>query len=148
MAEPHPDRSVTILVAIADVDALVRKESALDAHAKHNTTSVSYGRRHIPYAAGKAVDRSDISRRRVKTASRSSWEMVIAEDGTRPQFDLFRALVRNHAKLAYNSVAAWLAGETPAPERVKAVSGLDAQLRLQDQVCAAAQERDDTSREL
>src|SRR5882762_7120800 len=40
VAEPHPDRSVTILVAIADVDALVTRESALDAHARHNTTSV------------------------------------------------------------------------------------------------------------
>ena len=40
VSEPHPDRSVTILVAIADVDALVKKESALDAHAQHNTTSV------------------------------------------------------------------------------------------------------------
>jgi exoribonuclease R len=40
VAEPRPDQSVKILVAIADVDALVMKESALDAHAKHNTTSV------------------------------------------------------------------------------------------------------------
>ena len=40
VAEPRPDRSVKILVAIADVDALVTKESALDGHAKHNTTSV------------------------------------------------------------------------------------------------------------
>ncbi len=40
VAELHVDRSVTILVAIDDVDALVSKESALDAHAKHNTTSV------------------------------------------------------------------------------------------------------------
>ena len=47
---------------------------------------------------------------------------------------LFRALVRNHAKLAYNSVAAWLTGTAPAPERISAVSGLDAQLLLQDQV--------------
>ena len=61
-------------------------------------------------------------------------EMVIAEDGAVLSSTLFRALVRNHAKLAYNSVDAWFAGETPAPERVKAVSGLDAQLRLQDQV--------------
>jgi exoribonuclease-2 len=36
--------------------------------------------------------------------------------------------------LAYNSIAAWLAGEVPAPEPVRALSGLDAQLRLQDQV--------------
>ena len=40
VAEPQPDRSVKVLVAIADVDALVAKESALDTHARHNTTSV------------------------------------------------------------------------------------------------------------
>ena len=40
VATPQPDRSVTLLVAIADVDALVTKDSALDAHARHNTTSV------------------------------------------------------------------------------------------------------------
>ena len=66
VAEPHPDRSVTILVAIADVDALVKKESALDAHAQAQYDVGLYGRRHISHAAGKAVDRSDISRRRAR----------------------------------------------------------------------------------
>jgi exoribonuclease-2 len=60
--------------------------------------------------------------------------MMIADDGRVLNSTLYRSLVRNHAKLAYNSVAAWLTGEAPAPERVTAVSGLDAQLRLQDQV--------------
>ena len=40
----------------------------------------------------------------------------------------------NHAKLAYNAVAAWLDGKAPAPARVAAVAGLDEQLRLQDKV--------------
>ena len=40
VATEHPDHSVTLLVAIADVDALVPKDSALDTHARHNTTSV------------------------------------------------------------------------------------------------------------
>jgi exoribonuclease-2 len=60
--------------------------------------------------------------------------MVVAEDGSVLSSTIFRALVHNHAKLAYNSVAAWLAGEAPAPEWVQAVSGLDGQLRLQGQV--------------
>ena len=61
-------------------------------------------------------------------------ELVIADDGAMLSSTLFRALVRNHAKLAYNSVAAWLAGTGPVPERIAAVSGLEAQLRLQDKV--------------
>jgi exoribonuclease-2 len=35
-----PDGPTKILVAVADVDAVVRNGSALDGHAKHNTTSV------------------------------------------------------------------------------------------------------------
>jgi exoribonuclease-2 len=41
-------------------------------------------------------------------------------------------MVLNHAKLAYNSVAAWLEGTGPAPGRVGTVAGLDAQLKMQD----------------
>ncbi len=45
VAEVLPDNNVKILVAIADVDALVKKNSAIDGHAHQNTTSV--------YTAGK-----------------------------------------------------------------------------------------------
>ena len=43
-------------------------------------------------------------------------------------------MVHNHAKLAYNGVAAWLDGTGPAPARVAAVPGVDEQLRVQDRV--------------
>ncbi len=133
VAEPHVDRSVTILVAIADVDELVIKESALDVHAKHNTTSVYTSGDMFPMLPEKlSTDLTSLGEGQDRFAV--IVEMVIAEDGVVLSSTIFRALVRNHAKLAYNSVAAWLAGEAPAPERVKAVSGLDAQLRLQDQV--------------
>ena len=49
---------------------------------------------------------------------------------------LIRALVRNRAQLAYNSVGAWLEGSGPAPAKVAASNDLAAQLKLQD---AAAQ---------
>ena len=133
VAEPGAGRSVKILVAIADVDALVAKDSALDAHAKHNTTSVYTAGDMFPMLPEKlSTDLTSLGEGQDRFAV--IVEMVIAEDGVVLSSTLFRALVRNHAMLAYNSVAAWLAGEAPAPERVKAVSGLDAQLRLQDQV--------------
>ncbi len=133
VAESHADRSVTILVAIADVDALVTKESALDVQAKHNTTSVYTSGGMFPMLPEKlSTDLTSLGEGQDRLAI--VVEMVIAEDGGILSSTLFRALVRNHAKLAYNSVAAWLAGEAPAPDRVKAVSGLDTQLRLQDQV--------------
>ena len=40
VAEALPDNKVKILVAVADVDALVKKNSAIDEHAHQNTTSI------------------------------------------------------------------------------------------------------------
>ena len=58
-------------------------------------------------------------------------DIVIAGDGSIKSSDIYRAAVRNHAKLAYNSVAAWLEGGV-APEALAAVSGLNENLRAQD----------------
>ena len=40
VAQTLPDGAVKSLVAVADVDGLVKKGSAIDEHARHNTTSV------------------------------------------------------------------------------------------------------------
>ena len=133
VAEPLPDKTVKILVAIADVDALVVKESALDGHAKHNTTAVYTAGEIFPMLPEQlSTDLTSLGEGQDRLAI--VVEMVITEDGAVLGATLYRAVVRNHAKLAYNSVAAWLDGTTPAPERIKAVPGLDEQLRLQDRV--------------
>src|SRR5205823_1013089 len=64
-------------------------------------------------------------------------EMVVAADGSIQESTVYRALVRNHAKLAYASVAAWLDGNDKMPERVAKITGLDEQLRIQDQIAQA-----------
>jgi VacB/RNase II family 3'-5' exoribonuclease len=61
-------------------------------------------------------------------------EMVIAADGSLQDSDIYRVCVRNHAKLAYDSVAAWLEGNGIVPEAIAAVTGLDENLRMQDTV--------------
>jgi exoribonuclease-2 len=58
--------------------------------------------------------------------------MTIAADGAVAASDIYRAVVRNRAKLAYDSVAAWLLGTGPAPAPVARVSGMEQQLRIQD----------------
>ena len=83
-------------------------------------------------------------------------EFVATADGELASSDVYGALVRNHAKLAYNAVGAWLAGTGPLPPAAAAVPGMDEQLRMQDGVAqalrAAAHEhgalefRDDRSR--
>lgn len=133
VATLQPDRSVNILVAIADVDALVTKDSALDAHARHNTTSVYTSGDLFPMLPEKlSTDLTSLGEGQDRLAI--VVEFVVAEDGAVLSSMLYQALVHNHAKLAYNAVAAWLAETGPAPERITTVPGLAGQLRLQDQV--------------
>src|SRR5207249_2722433 len=61
-------------------------------------------------------------------------EMVIAGDGSLQNSDLYAATVRNHAKLAYNSVAGWLEGNGPMPPAIDPIDGLEENLRIQDHV--------------
>jgi exoribonuclease R len=96
VAEPHSDRSVTIMVAIADVDALVTKESALDAHAKHNTTSVYTAGGMFPMLPEKlSTDLTSLGEGQDRLAI--VVEMVIAEDGAILSSRPFPALMRNSA---------------------------------------------------
>jgi exoribonuclease-2 len=59
-------------------------------------------------------------------------EMTIGPDGSLRDSQIYRARVRNHAKLAYNSVGAWLEGTGAVPDAVGAVTALDGNLRAQD----------------
>jgi len=58
--------------------------------------------------------------------------MTLDPEGRLLDSDVYRAAVRNHAKLAYNSLAAWLEGETEIPAAAAAVEGLEENLLLQD----------------
>src|SRR5262249_60067641 len=54
--------------------------------------------------------------------------------------DVYRALVRNHARLTYTAVAAWLDGDGPAPDAVGRRPDLEAQLRAQDRLASRLRE--------
>jgi VacB/RNase II family 3'-5' exoribonuclease len=133
VAQPLRDDAVAIFVAVADVDAVVRVGSNIDGHAQANTTSVYTAAQIFPMlperlstdltSLGEGVDRLSLV-----------VEMTVTSGGDVAKSDVYRATVRNRAKLAYNSVAAWLDGGAPPPPRVQEVPGLDAQLRLQDEV--------------
>jgi len=133
VAAPATQDSVKILVAVADVDALVKTGSALDEHARHNTTSVYTSAEIFPMLPEKlSTDLTSLN----DNADRLSIviEMVIAADGSLQGSDVYRALVRNHAKLAYNRLAAWLEGHDSVPDAVSSVNGLADNLRSQDKV--------------
>ena len=133
IAESLPGDSVKIRVAVADVDALVRDGSAIDEHALHNTTSVYTAAEIFPMLPEKlSTDLTSLNFDEERLAV--VVEMVIGADGSLLGSDIYRARVRNHAKLAYNSVAAWLEGNGAVPAAITAVKGLAENLRVQDRI--------------
>jgi exoribonuclease-2 len=140
VAEAMPGGLTRILVAIADVDAKVRRGSALDHHAMTNTTSVYTDARIFPMLPELlSTDLTSLNEARERLAV--VVEMVVDGDGQVSQERLSRAVVVNRAKLAYNAVAAWLDGQSQAPAKVTAVAGLADNLRLQDRVAQALRQR-------
>jgi VacB/RNase II family 3'-5' exoribonuclease len=136
VAEPQPNGAVKILVAIADVDALVIKDSAIDGHAWTNTTSVYTPARIFPMLPEKlSTDLTSLADGQPRLAI--VVEMTIDAGGAVTASDIYRAVVLNRAKLAYHSVAEWLDGAAAAPAKLAAVPGMDEQLRIQDRAAQA-----------
>ncbi len=136
VAEPLADGAVKVLVAIADVDALIQRGSAIDDHARSNTTSVYTVPQVFPMLPEKlSTDLTSLVQDEDRLAI--VIEMTVQSGGALSASDLYRAVVRNRAKLAYNGIGAWLTDSAPAPARLAAVPGLDRQLRIQDQVAQA-----------
>ena len=133
VAEAMPGDQIKILVAIADVDSLVKNGSAIDEHAHHNTTSVYTAAEIFPMLPEKlSTDLTSLNFNEDRLSL--VVEMVVGADGSLQESSVYRAWVRNRAKLAYNSVAAWLEKNGDTPEAVVAVPGLAENLRLQDRV--------------
>ena len=133
VCEPLADSNVKIRVAIADVDALVTKGSAIDEHARVNTTSVYTSARVFPLLPVRlSTDLTSLNADQDRLAMVT--EMVVALDGSVSQAKVYRATVRNHAKLAYDAVSAWLTGQSTLSAAALKVPGLDEQLKTQDAV--------------
>ncbi|HET7704968.1 MAG TPA: RNB domain-containing ribonuclease [Thermoanaerobaculia bacterium] len=130
-AEPADDGSVRVLVAVADVDILVPKGSAIDARAAHNTTSVYTAARIFPMLPEElSTDMTSLNEHEERFAMIA--ELTVLEDGHTSEGEVYFARVYNHAKLAYNRVASWLDGEEEMPEKVARVKGLAETIQLQD----------------
>lgn len=131
VSQPLADGAIKILIAIADVDTLVKKGSAIDTHAHKNTTSVYTAARIFPMLPERlSTDLTSLNPRQTRLAVVS--EIVFSATASMISSTVYRAHVFNHAKLAYNAVAAWIEGEAALPAAALAVAGLDAQLRAQD----------------
>jgi VacB/RNase II family 3'-5' exoribonuclease len=134
------DDRFTIWVAIADVDALVPKNSPIDKHAEINTTSVYTPAKIFTMLPEKlSTDLTSLN----ENADRLSIvvKLIISSEGECEEASIFQALVRNYAKLTYNSVGAWLAGSGEIPEKVRQVQGLQDALICQHQAAQTLKKR-------
>jgi VacB/RNase II family 3'-5' exoribonuclease len=139
VAEPAGAGRTRLRVAIADVDSRVPRGSAIDDHARANTTSVYTPAQIFPMLPERlSTDLTSLVPDEPRLAV--VVEMWVDDAGVVVESAVGRAIVRNHAKLAYNSVAAWLDGG-PAPPALARVPGLEACLRLQDVVAVALRDR-------
>ncbi len=119
-----------LLVAVADVDSLVRLGSGLDRHARVNTTSVYTSARIFPMLPERlSTDLTSLNPGQDRLALVT--DMHFDAEGALRGAEIYRARVHNQAQLAYDAVSDWLTGQGDLPAAA-AVPGMDAQLRAQD----------------
>jgi ribonuclease R len=129
-AQELEDGSIQVNIAISDVDLLVPKDSATDDHAAHNGTSVYTGVETFPLLPDRLA-KGLTSLLPGKDHRALVITYIVTADGDVRYGDIFRALVRNQAKLVYEEVGEWLDKKPSAPLEVKEVKGLEEQLLLQ-----------------
>ena len=106
-AEKLPNGNVRLVVGIADVDALVPKGSPLDKHAFANCTSVYTGVDVFPMLPEKlSTDCTSLNEGEDRVII--AIETVVDAKGEVASYDVYRAIGRNNAKLAYDDVGEWL----------------------------------------
>jgi exoribonuclease-2 len=139
VAEDLGGGKTRILIAVADVDAVVTKGTAIDDHARRNTTSVYTAAQIFPMLPEKlSTNLTSLNEHQERVAM--VMDIEVASDGSVVTGTVYRALVYNQAQLAYNAVGMWLQGEGDMPEKVAAVKGLAENLKLQDKIADAMRE--------
>ena len=129
-AEKLDDQRIRLLVAIADVDSKVLPDSAIDEHARANTTSVYTGVATFSMLPERlSTDLTSLNQGEERLAIVT--EMIVTPDGDVHFVGIKQALVRNQAKLTYEEVGDWLEHRADRPECCQKVQGLEGQLTLQ-----------------
>jgi exoribonuclease-2 len=133
VAEDLGGGNIRAMIAVADVDAIVKKGTPIDDHARQNTTSVYTAARIFPMLPEKlSTNLTSLNEHEERIAL--VMDMVIAADGSVTKGEVYRALVHNKAQLAYNALGMWLEGKGDLPAKAKAVPGLAENLKMQDKL--------------
>ena len=128
--ERGPEGEIRVLVAVADVDIYVPERSHADRYAAHNGTSVYTGIVTFPMLPDKlSKGISSLLPGEDRRAVVAGY--TILPDGSVRPNEVFRALVRNKAKLVYEDLGEWLDGTGSMPLLVRDIPGLEEQIRLQ-----------------
>jgi len=125
-------QGILVRVGVADVDASVDMRTPIDKHASDQTTTVYTGVKNFPMLPDE-LSTGLTSLNENEDRSAMVVEYTVAPDGSIGSPDIYRALVRNRAQLAYNAVGAWLESGKDAPPKLAASPELEAQLKLQDE---------------
>lgn len=132
-AEILENNRFKMYIAIADVDSLVKKDSAVDIYAQQNTTSVYTPTKIFPMLPEKlSTNLTSLNEKEDRLAI--IMEIEIDLQGSIKYSSIYRAYVHNYAQLAYNSVSAWLDEIGLIPEKIKTIPNLTEQIRLQDKI--------------
>ncbi len=122
--------SIRVSIGVADVDTLVPIGSPADEHAAKNTTSVYTGVVTFPMLPERlSTDLSSLNEGEHRLSVVVQFD--VDSNGDIGNAQIFRALVKNKAKLAYDPVGDWLGGKTPPPPAIANSKDLERQLRLQ-----------------
>lgn len=127
-AEQLPGGEIRLIIGIADVDSMVPKESAIDLHAQRNTTTVYTGVVTYPMLPEElSYDLTSLLPDQDRLAM--CMELTLDATGNVLKSDAYRAIIRNKAKLDYNSIGQWLDHGEPA--KLAQIAGLEKQLAIQ-----------------
>jgi exoribonuclease-2 len=123
---------IRVMVAIADVAASVLKGTPIDQHASDQTQTIYTAVRNFSMLPTElSTDMTSLNEKEDRGAH--VVEFVVDAEGTLTQPNIYRAVVRNEAQLAYSQVGPWLEGTGGADAKVAASADLQAQLKLQDE---------------
>lgn len=132
-----------IYIAVADVNGLVEKDSPVDLYAGHNTTSVYTPSAIFPMLPPRlSTDLTSLNEGEIRSAI--VIEVNVAVDGKFEMNDVYQAIVKNKAKLAYNAVSAWLDGKAPEPAKKEVSEDVKEQLKRQDAIASRIKEYRDS----
>jgi exoribonuclease-2 len=130
--EALADGTTRLLVGVAEVDASAPKDSATDRQAGRQATSVYTGVATFPMLPAElSTARTSLLQDQDRLAL--VIEVRLRDSGESLAPEVYRAWIRNRAKLAYSSTGAWLEGRGPIPPAIASVPGMEAQLRLQQE---------------